>query len=116
MPWHAVDDLHRCLGMNRSMRKFFLARLREGKQAGAHHTIATADGIAVIAPHFMAQGTIDALVEDRGIASAAVGNEYYRAGSEALKKLIPPTLEFGTDDAWLAWVAAATNRWGPRDA
>jgi hypothetical protein len=111
MPWHSVDDLHRCLGMNRAMRKFFLAKLREGKQAQAHHTIATAEGIAVVAPHFMAQGTLDALIDDQRIAPASTRTEYDREGSEALGKLMPPALEFGTD-AWFAWMKAAMHRWG----
>jgi hypothetical protein len=106
LPWHAVEDLHRCLSLNRNARKYFLHRLREWKEP---RTVATADGLVTVAPHFVAQGTIDAMVEGE-MAPASIRAEYDLAGSEALKKLIPPPLEYGAD-AWLAWIKAATNRW-----
>jgi len=56
-PWHEVDDLHRCLGLTRAERKHFL-HLQAHKEA--LRIVATADGIVTIAPHFIAQGTIDA--------------------------------------------------------
>jgi hypothetical protein len=109
LPWHAVDDLHRCLGLNRAARKLFLSKLRTFWKEP--RTVATADGLVTVAPHFMAQGTIDAVVEE-GMAPAGVRAEYDLAGSEALKKLIPPPSESGMDaDAWLSWLKAATNRW-----
>jgi hypothetical protein len=104
LPWHAVDDLQRVLGLNREQRKFFLHKLRNRDV----RTVATADGIITIAPHYMAQGTIDAMIE-MGKAPASVRAEYDRVGS-ALQKLIPPPLEFGTD-AWFGWMKAATHRW-----
>ena len=69
LPWHAVEDLHRCLGLNRAARKYFLHRLREWKEP---RTVATADGLVTIAPHFIAQGTIDANVIYRSAPLAVV--------------------------------------------
>jgi hypothetical protein len=55
-PWHSVDDLHRCLGLNREQRKFFLHKLKA--KHNEVRTVATAEGIITVAPHFMAQGTV----------------------------------------------------------
>jgi hypothetical protein len=107
LPWHCVDDLHKCLGLNRDLRRIFLRKLKNAKWPSK--TIAAADGVITIAPHFVAQGTIDAMV-DEGIAPGSVGTEYARTGAEALKKIAPPV--FATDtEAWLSWMKAATNRW-----
>jgi hypothetical protein len=63
LPWHAVDDLQRCLALNRHGRKIFLALLRSNKRwNGIVRNVATADELVTVAPHFMAQGTIGALV------------------------------------------------------
>ena len=107
LPWHAVDDLQRCLGLNRSARKYFLHTLYSKHKEV--RTVATTDGIVTVAPHFMAQGTVDAMVESK-MAPASVRLEYDRAGAEALKKLVPPGLVF-LSDAWLGWMKAAMNRW-----
>ena len=107
LPWHAVDDLHRCLGLNRDARRFFLRRLR---QWGEPKTVATADGVVTVAPHFMAQGTVDAMVEE-GVAPASVRTEYDRAGADAIRKLMHRVpLEFGSN-AWFGWMRDAMNRW-----
>jgi hypothetical protein len=106
LPWHAVDDLHCCLGLDRHTRRVFLAKLRSA-WGEPLETVATAGGIVTIAPHFIAQGVIDATVE-QGMAPAGVRHEYDRAGAEAMDKLARPA--FGSD-AWLAWMKAAVNRW-----
>src|SRR5262249_3089323 len=62
-PWHAVDDVQRCLGLNRQGRKIFLHKLRSSEWSRMVRTVATADGVITVAPHFIAQGTIDAMVE-----------------------------------------------------
>jgi hypothetical protein len=103
-PWHAIDDLHRCLGLNRQQRRVFLCKL----QTKNIQTVATPDGIVSIAPHYMAQGTIDAMVEE-GMAPARIRAEYDDAGAEALRKLIPAHLTFPSD-AWMAWMKAAWHR------
>ena len=107
--WHAVDDLHRCLGLNRHGRKFFLHALRSNKEWSAIiRTVATADGVVTLAPHFMAQGWIDAMI-DEGSAPASVRADYDRAGVEATKKIPKPP--FSSPDAFLDWMKAALNRW-----
>jgi hypothetical protein len=105
LPWHAVEDLHRVLGLNRDARRFFLHKLREW---GGVQTVATADGVITIAPHFMAQGTVDAMVEE-GMAPASVRAEYDHAGTEAMRKLAIP-YPFPSAD-WLFWMRDAMNRW-----
>jgi hypothetical protein len=101
LPWHAVDDLHRCLGLNRDARRFFLHKLREW---GGVKTVATADGVLTIAPHFMAQGVIDAMI-DNGQAPASIRREYDHAGTEATRKFNIP------HDELLLWLRDAMNRW-----
>jgi len=107
-PWHAIDDLHRCLGLNRAQRKLLLSRMRSWKGGGEVRTVATADGITTVAPHFMALGVIDGLVEE-GTVSAATSFEYDRASAAAAKKLVTP-FAFPTDE-WFDWMKAAMNRW-----
>ena len=104
LPWHAVDDLQRCLGLNREARKFFLKQLR---QWGEIRTVATANGVVTLAPHYMAQGLIDATVET-GRAPESFRAEYDRAGAAALKKLAPAHFP---DESWLLWIKAAMHRW-----
>jgi hypothetical protein len=104
LPWHAVDDLHHLLGLNRDARRFFLRKLRK---RGGVETVATSDGVVTVAPHYMAQGTIDAMVEKR-MAPASIRDEYEHAGAEALQKLgVPFPLP---SDGWMAWMKAAMNR------
>jgi len=111
MPWHCVDDLHKCLGLNRDLRRVFLRKLKGAKWPSA---AAAADGIITIAPHFVAQGTIDAMT-DVGVAPKSVRAEYDHAGAEALKKLgVPFPLP---SDEWFGWMKAAMNRWnGSKEA
>jgi hypothetical protein len=56
--WHAVDDLHTCIGLNRHQRAVFLRKLqgapRDVLAQGALRTVATADGVLTIAPNFVA--------------------------------------------------------------
>jgi hypothetical protein len=107
MPWDCVEDLHRCLGLNRAQRKIFLRKLKNSKWPTK--TIAAADGIITIAPHFVAQGTVDMLIEEK-MAPPRVRDEYDQAGTEALKKLPQPPAA-ANPEAWLLWLKAATNRW-----
>jgi hypothetical protein len=89
--------------------KIFLEQATGRLERAAHHR--NRGCIITVAPHFVAQGTIDAMVEE-GMVPASVRAEDDLAGSEALKKLIPPPSESGADaNAWLAWMKAAMNRW-----
>jgi hypothetical protein len=96
-----------CLGLNCAQRKLFLGRMRSWKGGGEIRTVAT-DGITTLAPHFMALGVIDALVEE-GMVSAVTSFEYDRASAGAAKKLVTP-FAFPTDE-WFDWMKAAMNRW-----
>lgn len=60
-PWHAIDDLFRAMEMERKVRKGFIRDLQASDQwKGLAKTVATKDGIVLIAPHFMAQGFMGA--------------------------------------------------------
>lgn len=112
-PWHRVDDLYRCVGLDRNQRRYFLRWLRE--RGGEVRSVATSEGPVVIAPHFMAQGCIDAGVET-GRVLVAVRTAYDIEGAMALKKVVPLHLEFGSD-AWFEWMKTAMHRHegaGPR--
>jgi hypothetical protein len=108
--WHAIDDLQQCLGLNREQRKAYqrLLRSHTKRWSTIPRTVATADGLVTIAPHFMAQGMVDAMVEER-IAPANARRDYDRASAEAQRK-IPKPGPFGSDE-WFAWMRAAMNRW-----
>jgi hypothetical protein len=71
-------------------------------------TVATADGLVTIAPHFMAQGCIDAMVA-KGQAPASARAEYDDAGADAIHKIVVP-FAFPSD-GFFAWMKAALNRW-----
>jgi len=109
LAWHCVDDLQRCLGLNRHGGKIFLNMLRSHKEYRVIvQTVATADGIITLAPHFMAQGTIEAMIE-ASEALEAVRTEYDHAGVEAMRKIAIP-FPFPSDE-YLDWMKAAMNRW-----
>lgn len=111
MPWHCVDDLQHCLGLNRAGRKVALHTLRSNKEWSAYlRTVATADGVVTVAPHFMAHGLIDAMIERR-MAAASIRNDYDNAGADAMKKLSTSAPFAFPSDEWLAWMKAAMNRW-----
>jgi hypothetical protein len=84
LPWCCLDDLGRCLGLNRQGRKIFLRALQSKAEWHAiARTVPTADGILTIAPHFMAQGMTGAMI-DQGMAAASLLNDYTHASVEAL--------------------------------
>lgn len=107
-PWHVVDDLHQCLGLNRDARRFFLRKLKGAEWGKNVRTIATADGVVTVAPSYVAQGTVDAMVEE-GMAPGSVRRDFDRASVDAMRKLGVPAA-FGTD-TWLRWMKAAMDRW-----
>jgi hypothetical protein len=63
LPWHAMDDLHVCLALPRSLRRHFRQQLQSSQWAKDVRTVATSAGIATIAPHWVAQGLIGAVIE-----------------------------------------------------
>ena len=108
MPWHCVEDLQRCLGLNREGRRVAMKIWRQTEFP--IKTIATADGLVSIAPHFCAQGFISAIAELAGNADD-VDREYALAGVEALQTL---TRGLHGDDL-LTWMAAAYHRQDEHD-
>jgi len=106
LPWHNVDDLQKCLGLSRQQRKFFLKEEWASEFKSAFKSIAAANGIVVIAPHFVAQGTIDAMQDCMGDVED-VDRDYHRGGVVACKKL---TSGLSFENGLLEWMAAAFHR------
>ncbi|HVI67421.1 MAG TPA: hypothetical protein VM910_33310 [Bradyrhizobium sp.] len=108
LPWVAIDDLGRCLGLSRAHRRIYLAVFyRVWKEAV--RTVATPDGRVSIVPHTMARASVEALIEDNGWAPASARDEYVSASAGAMMKL--PRGPFHSAEALRAWVNAAMNRW-----
>ena len=109
-PWHAVDDLQQCLGLDHSEREIFQKIIwQDADDRTAYRTIAADGQLISIAPHYVAQGMIGAMIEV-GRAPSTVRAEYDLAGTEALKKLTVH-LPFPSD-AYFAWMKAAMTRHG----
>ena len=90
MPWHVFNDLLAALGLDEKASIFILRELR-GDWAEPQ-TIATPDGLVTIAPHFMADGLIDAVGADSNFQPEnfkLVSAAYRRNLTEALKQMIP---------------------------
>lgn len=79
-PWHAVSDLFTCLAMDRGLRRAFHYRIKHEWKKDVRN-VWTDTGETLIAPHFMAQGLIDSMIEigrapagsDAAYAMACVG-------------------------------------------
>lgn len=94
--WHAAEDLHACLDLPRSLRREFRQKLRSSEWSADVRTVATADGIVTIAPHFMAQGLIGAMIEV-GRARPESEMAYARQAAAAFNALsgdLPPLASF----------------------
>src|SRR5262249_11098709 len=105
-PWHAVDDLQQCLGLDgkASLRK---AYWESAEFRTAYRTIATEGQLISVAPHDVAQGLIDAMIQ-LGLAPSTARTEYENAGVAALAKL---TLHLPfPSEAFFAWMKAAIER------
>lgn len=111
-PWVALDDLYACINMPRDLRRQFKSKMRTGPWRDSIQTVATADGIANIVPHFVAQGMIDAM-QHSGLGLSDFYAQYAKAGSIALSKL---TDGFSSDQL-LAYIAEAWKKAGgsPKD-
>ncbi|MGA2493331.1 MAG: hypothetical protein ABSF67_10315 [Roseiarcus sp.] len=96
VPWHAYDDLLRCIDLPRAAHRQFHQMLTSGPFKGDVRTVATSDGIVTIAPHFIAQGLIGAAIEAWG-ARPELEMEYTKALVAAMKQLtgdLPPFASF----------------------
>lgn len=103
-PWFSYDDLMLAMGLGRQPRRLIARDLRNNW--GDQITTAMCGGsITTVAPHFMAQGLLEALVS-AGHADPSLLAEYQEAGAEALKELTghlsPAEL--------MPWVAEALRR------
>ena len=91
LPWHAWDDMVACIGLPRSLRRHMQQSLK-GEHAANIRTVATADGIVTIAPHWMAQGFLGSMIELRQ-APASIEMDYARQAVEAWNAItgdLPP--------------------------
>lgn len=86
MPWFAVPDLFTCLSMDRSLRRVFHANLK-AKHRSDVRMVWTETGEIMIAPHFMAQGLIHALIEVAG-APSSLETSYVHGGAGAMDALV----------------------------
>jgi hypothetical protein len=73
-------------------------------------TVATVEGLIVVAPHHQAKGFISAMVDEKMIPANFFDN-YARAGSEALQKLARAQPFAFPSEQFLAWMGAAYNCW-----
>ena len=105
LPWHATEDLMTAAGVSRDMRRA-LSRRSKGL-TDEFQTVATDDGLVVIAPHPSAQGLLGAVVE-LGRAPASVEREYQLAGADALD-VLTAGVPF---EQMIDWTCVATRRWG----
>lgn len=105
LPWHAPDDLHRCLGLPRDLRRHFQQRLQSSDWKKDVRTVATSDGVVTIAPHWIAQGMIGAMI-DVGRADYFTEIAYNKQAKEAWDQMYP-TESFG--DALALLLAARRN-------
>jgi len=61
LPWHSADDLRRILRIDGELRDVLQRRMKADWDEV--RTVATENGITTIAPHFMAEGLIEAMEE-----------------------------------------------------
>lgn len=83
MPWHSVDDLYVALAFSRQLRRHFKQML-QGTWRNDVRTVATAEGITTIAPHYMAQGLIGSLEHFQPEGAVLRDREYQLAASRAM--------------------------------
>ena len=100
-PWHCCDDLYRCMELPRKVRRYFQ---RCWTNRSMFRTVATTDGIVMIAPHCVAQGATSAWNEIGGVN---IENEYALESAHALNKL---TAGLTFPEQVLPWAAAAIKR------
>lgn len=97
-PWHCCEDLYRCMGLARDLRRHFQRHMSKRSR-----TVATIDGLVTIAPHCVAQGATSAWREIRG---ADIESDYSREVHCAVEKLVAG---FPPGQA-LDWAVAAFKR------
>ncbi len=83
--WHSIEDLHRSIAMDRSLRRHMLRCLSQ-TYGGDIRTILTDAGETMIGPHFMGQGLIGSMIE-MGVAPAGLALAYAKAMADAMTAL-----------------------------
>ncbi|NVN09740.1 hypothetical protein [Nguyenibacter vanlangensis] len=88
LPWHSCADLASAAGLPADAQDVFLQMTRSGSFQDSVRMVRTDAGEVLIAPHFVAQGTIGAFKQCGFLpADDAFENEFYRAGIGAAKVL-----------------------------
>jgi hypothetical protein len=103
LPWHCCDDLYRCMGLPRGVRKHLQRHMKSRPFRNDFRTAATPDGVITIAPHYVAQ-SIAAMWHE--LECADIENEYARGGAAACKKLYAGL----APEQLLPWLKAALER------
>jgi hypothetical protein len=106
MPWHSHDDLIKCVGLGRNERRMMLRMCQKGPLKNAFRSVATAEGVVVIAPHYVARALLECMGEKTPEVLRDVDTAYCMAGGEALKKLTGD-MPF---EAFIPWTKAALDR------
>lgn len=101
-PWHSTDDLMSACNLDGAARKHFL-RMAQRDHADTVRTIATPDGLVTVAPHYQAQGLVDAMVEVKRVKKGA-RNDYDTAIIKAGEAMCPLGMSF-------EYMIAAFHRW-----
>lgn len=78
LPWHVLADLTAATGMPAYAQSVFLTMTRKGPFQDDIRTIMTGLGSILIGPHWIAQGTIGALIQ-AGFVSSDFEEAYYQA-------------------------------------
>jgi hypothetical protein len=85
LPWHAFTDLLAAVDLPRRYRRVFEAGLGQSWKAETK-MVDTEAGLVTIAPHFVAQGFIDAMIEAERVSEALTA-EYTREAVRAMDAL-----------------------------
>src|SRR5262245_42237874 len=83
MPWVAIDDLGRCIGLSRAHRRIHRALFHRLEIA---RTVTTPNGRVRIIPHAIARAAVEAMI-DTSRAPASARDEYVDASADAMMKL-----------------------------
>ena len=107
MPFHAYDDLLKCLRLPRDVRRQFQQRL-VNEWKGECRTVATPGGIVVIAPHAFAQAMLEIVAKSpfSPLPAPANAESLYAVEAAAALEKMTEHLPFGTD-AWFGWMKQA---------
>lgn len=101
-PWHSSDDLMAACNLDGAARQHFL-RMTQRDHAETVKTIATPEGLVTVAPHYQAQGLVDAMVHVKRVKKRA-RLDYDMAIMDAAKAMFPMGMS-------MEYMIAAFHRW-----